>query len=67
MLEVVTAIRNNNMSKIPNYDPSVGDHLQKILKSFIHKGNYVSTIKIKMEDLLNGKILLNLQSQENIT
>lgn len=57
MLDVVTAIRNNNMTKIPNYDPSTGEHLTKVLKVYFHKGNYVSSMKIKMDDLLNGRIL----------
>jgi hypothetical protein len=59
MLEVVMAIRNNNMTKIPNFDPSVANHLQKIIKTMIHKGNYISVMKIKMEDLLNGKLSLS--------
>jgi len=57
MLEIVIAIRNNNMTKIPNYDPSIAAHLQKLIKGHIHKGNYISVMKIKMEDLLNGKFL----------
>jgi nucleolar MIF4G domain-containing protein 1 len=30
MLEIVAAIRNNNVKKIPNYDPMHQAHLQKI-------------------------------------
>lgn len=56
MLEILMAIRNNNMNKIPNYDPSFGEHLSKILKSHLHPGNYVSELKIGLQDLLNGKI-----------
>ena len=44
------------MSKIPNYDPSFGEHLLKVIKSHLHKGNYVSELKISMQDLLNGKL-----------
>lgn len=54
MLEVLMAIRNNNMNKIPNFDPSFGEHLRKILKSFLHPGTYVSELKIGLKDLLNG-------------
>jgi len=57
MLEILLAIRNNNMSKIPNYDPEYGEHLLKVIKIFIHKGNYVSELKISMKDLLNGRPL----------
>jgi nucleolar MIF4G domain-containing protein 1 len=55
MLEVLLAIRNNNMNKIPNYDPSFGEHLRKVINSHLHKGNYVSELKISMQDLLNGR------------
>jgi len=55
MMDILLAIRNNNMTKIPNYDPSYGEHLLKISKSFVHKGNYISELKISMDDLLNGR------------
>lgn len=35
MLDVVMAIKNNNMRKIPNYDPEHLDHLRKLIKGFI--------------------------------
>lgn len=35
ILDVLTALRNNNMSKIPGYDPSHIEHLRKIMKSMI--------------------------------
>ena len=31
MLDILMAIRNNNMRKIPNYDPTHVDHLRKIM------------------------------------
>ena len=34
MVEVLMAIRNNNMRKIPNYDPSHLEHLKKLLRSY---------------------------------
>ena len=36
MLETITALRNNNIRKIPNYDPSQTDRARKILKKIIH-------------------------------
>lgn len=39
MLDVVMAIRNNNMRKIPNYDPEHLDHLRKLIRGFI-RGNF---------------------------
>lgn len=57
MLEVLLAIKNNNMNKIPQYDPSHIEHLKKILKTFIRKGNNVSQLNLSLEDLLNGMYL----------
>ncbi|XP_018378058.1 PREDICTED: nucleolar MIF4G domain-containing protein 1 homolog isoform X2 [Trachymyrmex cornetzi] len=54
MLDVLLAIKNNNMSKIPQYDPSRIEHLKKILKSFIHKGNNVTQFNVTLEDLLEA-------------
>lgn len=54
MLDILLAIKNNNMSKIPQYDPSQIEHLKKILKSFIHKGNNVTQFNVTLEDLLEG-------------
>ncbi|KAM0733548.1 Nucleolar MIF4G domain-containing protein 1 [Formica fusca] len=52
MLDVLLALKNNNMSKIPQYDPSRIEHLKKILKNFIHKGNSVTQFNVTLEDLL---------------
>jgi len=52
MLEVLMAIKNNNVSKIPNYDPSHFERLKKSLKSFIRDGNYVTEMKIGYKDLV---------------
>jgi nucleolar MIF4G domain-containing protein 1 len=54
MLEVLLAIKNNNMAKIPNYDPSHSEHLKKLMKGFLRKGNYVTELKISLDDLLKG-------------
>ncbi|RZB40187.1 nucleolar MIF4G domain-containing protein 1 [Asbolus verrucosus] len=52
MLDVLLAIKNNNVSKIPNYDTTYSEHLKKIMKGFIRKGNYVTQLNISLEDLL---------------
>ena len=42
MLETIYAIRNNNVRKIPNYDPAQLDHMRKILRSLVKgKGNCI--------------------------
>jgi hypothetical protein len=64
MLEVLLAIKNNNMAKIPNYDPSHSEQLKKLMKGFLHKGSCVTELGITLDDLLKGNfvsffILLN--------
>lgn len=67
MLDVLLAIKNNNMSKIPQYDPARIEHLKKILKSFIHKGNSVTQFNVTLEDLLKGmKSIIHIMQTKNI-
>ncbi|GJQ73611.1 hypothetical protein Trydic_g13955 [Trypoxylus dichotomus] len=54
MLDILLAIKNNNMSKIPNYDTSYSEHLKKLQKNFIRKGNYVTQLNISLDDLLQA-------------
>ena len=57
MLEILLAIKNNNVKKIPNYDPSHQQHLQKIIKSFLRQGAQVTPLKIGYQELLHaGKV-----------
>lgn len=53
MLDVLTAIKNNNVNRIPNYDPTLAEHLRKILKTLCTNGKYVTTLNISIDDLLN--------------
>lgn len=53
MLDVLTAIKNNNVNRIPNYDPALAEHLRKILKTLCVNGKYVTTLNISLEDLVN--------------
>lgn len=55
MLEVVQAIRNNNMAKVPNYDPTHVEHLKKVLKGFVRKGTQNAPLKVTLEDLLKAR------------
>ncbi|KAG8229866.1 hypothetical protein J437_LFUL008256, partial [Ladona fulva] len=66
MLEVVLAIKNNNMQKIPNYDPYHVEHLKKLMKGFLPTGISLTQIKIPLEEMLkaeeHGVLLKNLNS-----
>lgn len=35
MLDILLAIKNNNMRKIPNYDPEHLEHLRKLVRNYI--------------------------------
>lgn len=54
MVEIVSAIKNNNVSKIPNYNPELVEHLKKCMKVLIRKGNFKTELNISLQDLLNG-------------
>uniref|UniRef100_A0A336M238 CSON007788 protein n=1 Tax=Culicoides sonorensis TaxID=179676 RepID=A0A336M238_CULSO len=54
MLDILLAIKNNNMTKIPNYDPSLVEHFKKLFKTLTHDGKHVATLNITMDDLLNA-------------
>lgn len=68
MLDILMAIKNNNVSKIPQYDPSHIEHLKKLMKSFIHKGKSIVKLNISLEDLLKGnfKIIYFISSYHMI-
>lgn len=54
MLDTLTAIRNNNMYKIQNYDPDLIEHMKKMLRSYLHKGCAVQEMRISYDDLLKA-------------
>lgn len=55
MFEILMAIRNNNMHKIPNYDPSHTEHLRKLLRGIIRKGKSVVELKVSWADLISAE------------
>jgi len=57
MLDILLAIKNNNMSKIPDYDPDLVDRLRKLLRALLRSGSSVSELKISLNDLLNGRFI----------
>ncbi|CAG4982193.1 unnamed protein product [Colias eurytheme] len=54
LVEVLLAVKNNNLTKIPNYDPTYVEHLKKMAKAVVRKGNYVTPLNIRLEDLLRA-------------
>lgn len=56
MLDVLLAIKNNNMSKIPDYDPDLVDRLRKLQRALLRSGSSITELKISLNDLLNGNL-----------
>ncbi|CAH0588819.1 unnamed protein product [Chrysodeixis includens] len=54
LLEVLMAVKNNNLTKIPNYEPSYVEELKKMSRGIIRKGNYITPLNIRLEDLLKA-------------
>jgi len=54
MLEVLTGIKNNNVNKIPNYDPSHFEHLRKNIKVCIREGKFATELNISYKDLIQA-------------
>ena len=56
MLEILLAIKNNNVKKIPNYDGSHQVHWQKIIKGFLRPGiTQITPLKIGFEEILHAE------------
>ena len=52
MIEVLNGIKNNNVNKIPNYDPSHFEHLKKSFKNSLREGKFVTELNISYRDLV---------------
>ena len=68
MLDILLAVKNNNVNKMPHYDPSHLDHLKKVLKTFVREGCLVTELKIGLEDIQQAEtrklMSSSLKSQE---
>ncbi|XP_017057792.1 nucleolar MIF4G domain-containing protein 1 homolog [Drosophila ficusphila] len=54
MVDILTAVKNNNMQKLPQYDPELAENLRKRLKAMLKNDRYVVTLNITLEDLLRA-------------
>lgn len=55
MLETIQAVRNNNMNKLPNYDPTHTDHLKQVLRGLVRKGRQPAQLNVTLEDMLRAR------------
>ncbi|XP_033762079.1 nucleolar MIF4G domain-containing protein 1-like isoform X2 [Pecten maximus] len=56
MLDTLLAIKNNNMRKIPNYDPDHFEQLKKQTRVYLRQGLGVGQLRISLEDLLQAGV-----------
>lgn len=54
MFDILMAVKNNNISKIPNFDQELLEHFRKLQKQFIRPGQYVSSLTVTMNDIMNA-------------
>ena len=54
LLDIVMALRNNNMAKIPHYDPTLSQDLNKLLKTLVNPSQTLTELSISLDDLLKG-------------
>uniref|UniRef100_A0A0A1XJE7 Nucleolar MIF4G domain-containing protein 1 homolog n=1 Tax=Zeugodacus cucurbitae TaxID=28588 RepID=A0A0A1XJE7_ZEUCU len=54
MVDILNAVKNNNINKIPQFDPELAENLRKRLKAMLRNDKYVTTLNITMDDLLRA-------------
>lgn len=54
MMDILNAVRNNNIQKIPNCDPSMVEHASKVLRGLFRKGCSLQELNISLDDLLKA-------------
>lgn len=55
MLESLMAIKNNNVKKLPNYDPTYLQHLQKVIRNYYRPSASVTPLNVRLNDLLQAE------------
>ncbi|XP_076095221.1 nucleolar MIF4G domain-containing protein 1-like [Mytilus galloprovincialis] len=55
MLDVLLAIKNNNMRKIPNYDPEKCEQMKKTARNHAKTSLGTNQLRIGLEDLMNAE------------
>ncbi|XP_026756096.2 nucleolar MIF4G domain-containing protein 1 homolog [Galleria mellonella] len=54
LLEVLLAVKNNNLNKIPGYEPTYAEQLRKQARAAVRRGNYGAPLHIRLHDLLQA-------------
>ncbi|KAF2367539.1 MIF4G-like type 3 [Trinorchestia longiramus] len=52
---MLRAVKNNNESKMPDYDPTYTEHLRKLLKSYVGGEVKVTPLRVTLDDLLHSE------------
>ncbi|KAK7794247.1 hypothetical protein R5R35_014655 [Gryllus longicercus] len=54
MLEVLVAVKNNNMGRLPGWDSTPVDNMRKMLRGLLASGNTSPELNISLQDLLQA-------------
>ncbi|XP_046393003.1 nucleolar MIF4G domain-containing protein 1 [Ischnura elegans] len=54
MMDILMAIKNNNVQKLPNFDSDHLEHLKKLMKGFLHPGSTTTPINLPLDAVLKG-------------
>ena len=67
MLDTITAIRTNNVNKIPNYDPSLLNHMRKLMRGLARTpGTGIHIICSNMRRIYTIILVMNESTQLKI-
>ncbi|XP_078280978.1 nucleolar MIF4G domain-containing protein 1 isoform X2 [Rhinoraja longicauda] len=55
MLEIMLALKNNDMRKIPGYDPEPVERFRKLQRSLIHNSRGEFQLRVTLENLLSAE------------
>ncbi|OQR78846.1 nucleolar MIF4G domain-containing protein 1-like [Tropilaelaps mercedesae] len=56
MLDTLLALKNNNISKISNCDPSLSEKALKTLRNCLKKGAVLQELNVSLDDLYNARM-----------
>ncbi|XP_071443834.1 nucleolar MIF4G domain-containing protein 1 [Hetaerina americana] len=54
ILDILLALKNNNVQKIPNFDSDHMEHLKKLMRGFLHPGSCTTPINMTLDLILKS-------------
>lgn len=56
MIDALMALKNNNVSKISNCDPSASERALKSMRACLNKGAVIQELNVSLEDLYDARV-----------